>query len=282
MPIIAREKRDQLMREGFCTFENVLTPEMVAKLNAMSEWMIAQEDAAHFEQHRAQGCLIRYWQYPHPAFTELIAYPRAMAVLAELGFDQPKVWSGFVISKPPHSPPLYWHQDGVLWDHPISYTDQPQQYFLMYYLVDTNRLNGCLRLIPGSHLKRHALHDVRLKDDGVSRATDMDHPAFQQAKGEVDVAVRAGDIVIGDSRLLHSAHANQTGQRRTVLTIWYWPAYDEMPEEVKALIDGHITEAPAWSRWIEQTRHIIQPVVPVYEGETKPVPWNSSPGEALR
>ena len=285
MPIVAREKREQLMREGFCIFENVLEPEMVAKLSAMSEWTIAHEDPAHFEQHRAQGCIIPYWKYPHPAFTELIAYPRAMAVLAELGFDHPKVWSGFVISKPPHSPPLYWHQDGVLWEHPISYTDQPQQYFLMYYLVDTNRRNGCLRLIPGSHLKRHALHDVRRKaheDDGIRRATDMDHPAFQQAEGEVDVEVRAGDVIIGDSRLLHSAHANQTDQRRTVLTIWYWPAYDELPKEVKPLIAAHITEKPAWSRWIEQTRYITQPLVPVYFGVTKPVPWNNSPGEALR
>ena len=157
MPIIAKEKREQLIRDGYCIFENVLGPEMVAKLNAMSEWTIVQEDPAHFDQHRSQGCIIPYWRFPHPAFAELIVYPRAMAVLAELGFDRPKVWSGFVISKPPHAPPLFWHQDGVLWDHPISYTDQPQQYFLMYYLVDTNRGNGCLRVVPGSHLKRHAL-----------------------------------------------------------------------------------------------------------------------------
>ena len=129
MPITAKEKREQLIREGFCIFENVLPPEMVAKLNAMSEWTIAQEDPAHFDRHRAHGCIIPYWRYPHPAFAELIVYPRAMAVLAELGFDRPKVWSGFVISKPPYAPPLFWHQDGVLWEHPISYTNQPAAVF---------------------------------------------------------------------------------------------------------------------------------------------------------
>ena len=104
MPTPAGEKRAQLMRDGFCIFENVLEPEMVAKLNAMSEWTIAQEDAEHFEKHRSQGCIIPYWKYPHPTYPELIAHPRALAALAQLGFDQPKVWSGFVISKPPHSP----------------------------------------------------------------------------------------------------------------------------------------------------------------------------------
>ena len=90
MPATAKEKREQLIREGYCIFENVLAPEMVTKLNAMSEWTIAQEDPAHFDQYRAQGCIIPYWRYPHPEFAELIAYPRAMSALAELGFDHPK------------------------------------------------------------------------------------------------------------------------------------------------------------------------------------------------
>ena len=286
MAIAAREKREQLISEGFCVFENVLKPEMVAKLNAMSEWTIAQVEPAHFEEHRAQGCIIPYWNYPHPAFTELIAYPRAMSVLAELGFDHPKVWSGFVISKPPHSPPLYWHQDGVLWDHPISYTDTPQQYFLMYYLIDTNRSNGCLRVIPGSHLKRHPLHDLLGRRqahaaDEVRRGTDLNHPALERAEGEIEVAVNAGDVVIGDSRLLHSAHANQSDERRTVLTIWYWPAYECLPEEVRGLIADHITDKPEWAAWTEQTRSITGPLVPVREGETELIPLNNVPGEAL-
>ena len=40
----------------------------VAKLNAMSEWTIAQEDPEHFERHRAQDCIIAYCKFPHPAF----------------------------------------------------------------------------------------------------------------------------------------------------------------------------------------------------------------------
>ena len=285
MPTPAAEKRAQLMRDGFCIFESVLEPEMVAKLNAMSEWTIAQEDAEHFEKHRSQGCIIPYWKYPHPTFPELIAHPRALAALGQLGFDQPKVWSGFVISKPPHSPPLYWHQDGVLWEHPISYTDQPQQYFLMYYLVDTSQSNGCLRLIPGSHRRRHALHDIdRHAHDGdqVGRANDLHHPAFRKAEGEVDVPVRAGDLVIGDARLLHSAHANRSDQWRTVLTIWYWATYAALPEEVQALVAAHVTERPEWPNWIEKAGPLIQSLTPRYTGEVEPAPWGRTPNEALR
>ena len=285
MPVTAAAEREQLTRDGFCVFEQVLDSETVARLNAMSEWTMAQEDPAHFAEQRARGCIIPYWKFPHPAFTELLVHPAALAVFAELGFDRPRVWSGFVISKPPHSPPLHWHQDGTLWAHPISYTDQPQQFFLMYYLVDTSPDNGCLRLIPGSHRKRHPLHDQdprATRDGDVIREVALDHPAFRHAEGEVDVPVRAGDVVVGDARLLHSAHGNRSDRRRTVLTIWYWPAYDDLPAEVQALVARHVTDTPEWSDWVTQTRSITRPLIPVYAGAAEPPAWCPAPGAALR
>ena len=202
-----------------------------------------------------------------------------------MGFEGTTFSTGFVISKPPHSPPLYWHQDGVLWNHPISYTNKPQQYFLMYYLVDTDLDNGCLRVIPGSHLKRHALHDLGREAhqaDEITRATNLDHPALRKAAGEIDVPVAAGDVVIGDSRLLHSAHANQSDQRRTVLTIWYWPDYDNLPEEVKGLITSSMDQNEEWCRWIEQTQSVTGSLVPVHEEGMEVVKRNNVAGESLR
>ena len=285
MPITATAEREQLIRDGFCVFEQVLDPDTVARLNAMSEWTLAQVDAAHFADNRARGSIIPYWTYPHPAFTELLVHPGALAVFGRLGFDRPKVWSGFVISKPPHSPPLHWHQDGLLWGHPISYTDQPQQFFLMYYLVDTSRDNGCLRLVPGSHRKRHPLHDQdprATRDHDVILDVVLDHPAFQHAEGEIDVPVRAGDVVIGDARLLHSAHGNRSAGRRTVLTIWYWPAYDDLPGAVQAYVVDHIARSPEWCDWVEHTQSITRPLIPVYYGDAEPPASCTAPGPALR
>ena len=36
----------------------------------------------------------------------------------------------------------------------------PPQVFCMYYLTDTCRENGCLRVIPGSHTRHNPLHDL--------------------------------------------------------------------------------------------------------------------------
>ena len=186
---------------------------MLARLREVTDGVIARQEAAHFERNRAQGSLIRVTEAPIMA--RLIAYPPMLQALAGLGFPDPKWGSGFIISKPPKSPPLFWHQDARFWNDPISYTPRTIQCFLMIYLVDTTRHNGCLRLIPGSHLKRHRLHDA-LPDahtDDLSRADDMTNLAFQRAEGEVDVPVKAGDVVMGSARLLHAAHGNRSDQR---------------------------------------------------------------------
>ena len=66
-----------------------------------------------------------------------------------------------------------------------------------------------------------------------------------------------------------------------MLTIWYWPAYDELPEQVQALIAGHVTE-PDWRQWVEQTRPIIGDLMPVYDGAVEPATWNNSAGPGLK
>ena len=202
------KKLEQLTREGFCVFENILDPEMVDRLRAVTDQVLDAQTEAHFKDHPSTGSMVRVDQ--HPFMAALIAYPKALATLAGLGFDDPKWWSGYIISKPPHSPPLFWHQDGLFWDHPISYTTQPQQWFLMYYLVDTTPENGCLRLIPGSHLNRHPLHGQvsEAHREDLRHITNSVPPAYKLAAGEVDVPVKAGDLVIGDARLLHAAHGN--------------------------------------------------------------------------
>ena len=184
-------KRQQLDQDGFCLLENIIDERMLERLRAVTDEVLARTDAAHFEEKRSQGSVIPV--FDHPGMAELVAHPPVLAALVDLGFADPKWGSGFIISKPPHSPPLFWHQDGRFWDDPVSYTPQTIQCFLMIYLVDTTPQNGCLRLIPGSHLKRHALHDLLpgAHQEDLGKMADPDHLAYQRAEGEVDVSVKA-------------------------------------------------------------------------------------------
>jgi hypothetical protein len=274
-------RREQLLRDGYCVFEQVLDRPMLAELTEVTERLLAEVPPADAERYRYQGSNISL-AYQHPVFPRLFTWPKALEALAALGFDEPKWWSAFLLSKAPHAPPLYWHQDWWAWDHPCSADPTPQQVFLMYYLTDTCVENGCLRVIPGTHRCRIPLHDEL--PDAHSEATyhaSTDTPLFQRHPEEVDVPVRAGDLVIGDARLLHAAHANQTDRRRSCLTLWYFPTYAELPEPVQAFIASHHPRPPAdYPAGPEFER--LKELFPHYTGAAEPVQWNRRPGVHLR
>ena len=272
----AQDKYDQLLRDGFCVIERVLKPDMLEEVRTVSDRLLDVQSPSHFEEQKSTGSMVSV--FDDVSFARLVAYPPALAALAALGFDQPTWSSGYVISKPPRSPALFWHPDWWGWADPCSYEPPPQQVFLMYYLVDTDQHNGCLRVIAGSHLNRHPLHREEAHTDDLRAMADPDHPAYQPAPGEMDVPVRAGDLVIGDSRLLHAAHGNKSDQRRTVITLWYIPLYHQLPGRIRAYLARH----PRPDTWTEATRGELKPLTAVYEGEAEPIAWNRVPGPALK
>ncbi len=283
----AHKKREQFARDGFYIFENILDSPMLERLQRFSDDVLAQQDPEHFAKQRTTGSMVMIdWAmaYQHPVMAELIAHPNALAALQQLGFDDPKFGHGRIISKPSHSPPLFWHEDGRFWDDPVSYTTQPIQCFLMYYLTDTTPQNGCLRVIPGSHLKRHALHDKISPShtDELRTFANPDDPGFSRVDDEINVPVKAGDLVMGYGSLLHASHANQTDQRRTVLTMWYYPDFVALPERTQAtvaLAEANTGDAVSSSAEIQA---LMEPLRIAYAGEAEPIAIQWIPGEKLK
>tara|TARA_Y100000758_G_scaffold116621_1_gene81900 strand:+ start:288 stop:1127 length:840 start_codon:yes stop_codon:yes gene_type:complete len=271
-------KFEQLITDGFCLAENVLDPDMLSRLQQTTNQLLDAQSDEKYDEQRSTGSMVDVGS--HPIFAELVAYPPARTVLEALGFLRPKWMSGYVISKPPESPALFWHQDWWGWNDPSSYTPLPQQLFLMYYLVDTTPRNGCLRLLRGSHLNRHRMHDEvpNAHTDELRRVTDPDHPAYQSIPEEVNVPVKAGDLVIGDSRLLHSAHANKSDLRRTVITLWYFPYFDLLSAGLRAAI----ARPREFDGWDKEAKARTADFIPIYEGTAEPVAWNREPSAALQ
>ena len=147
----------------------------------------------------------------------------------------------------------------------------------MYYLIDTNRNNGCLRAIPGSHRKRHRLHDLLPQGAEEIRDVDESHPALQLDPDEVDVPVKAGDLVIGDHRLLHSAHPNRHNSDARLLSSGFaQPTI--LPETVQAIYGRPRSQPDNWNHadWA-----LVKPLLGNYQGKAKPLPHNRIPDERL-
>ncbi len=267
--------RNQLLSEGYCIIPNILGSAFISKLRDSTNLLIDAMTENEQTDHRSTGSLIPSIRCE--ACGELIGHADLHQAIEALGFSDWRYSGGYIISKPPHSPPLFWHFDWAGWDHSFSYCSTPTQLFIMVYLVDTSSHNGCLRVIPRSHIEDHPLHNLmgQAHTDEIRRASNLSAIEFQSHPDEVNVAVKAGDLVIGDSRLIHSAHANNSNVRRTVITLWFHPNYNSLPESIQGYIARLFQDAPdEVSSWDSKIRQRFYNLRPVYAGTEMALPFN--------
>lgn len=261
----------QLLERGSTCVPDVLPAELLERLRSVTDRMVDAQSEAARNWARSQGSMLSI--HGDPIFAELVTMPAALNVLRQMGWANETFTDGYVISKPPDSPRLFWHYDWFAWEDAYSYnrTDPPQVAF-MYYLTDTNRHNGCLRVLPGSHVAHNPLHDLLVEPHSgtLANARDLDNPAFGDRPDEVDVPARAGDLLVVDARLLHASHGNQSGDRRTVITLWYQPNFAGMPEPMQAQLA--LLARPLPADWPEPARRRLQPMLASthYHGSAKP------------
>ena len=103
----------------------------------------------------------------------------------------------------PGATSVHWHQDNHFFG-----TASPHIVSCAVYLEETTVANGCLRVIPKSHLSGVVQHD---KGEGIwangEWATDVDE------SHAVDIIVPPGSIVLFNALLLHAAHVNTSVDR---------------------------------------------------------------------
>ncbi len=258
----------QLITDGFCIYPDRLPKDLLSPLRTTVQKLCDAMTEEHQARFRVQGSM--FHTSLDPVFADLIAWPPALDQLKVMGFKDPTFTDGYIISKPPHSPGLFWHYDWFSWEDPTAYHPRPSQVFLMYYLENTCPENGCLRVIPGSHLHHNPLHDIlsRPHDEALSSAKNLDRPEFSSRPDEIDVPIRAGDLLIGDARLLHATHPNQSNERRTVITLWFQPDFCDLPERIKAQMVQKTHPIP--DDWPLDAKEKIARLNPVYNGNAIP------------
>ena len=270
-------KAHMLIEDGYCVLENMLDGDTLRMTRAVAMKAVRDLSAGQLEATRAPGTLIN--SDSHPGLAACIGNARALAALKAMGFGGCKFWKAVIISKPGPSPRLYWHQDCMWWDDPRAYASRSPMIFLMYYLDDTRRENGCLRLLPGTHRKWHPLHemgDAHTKD--INRMDNEQDRRFADFPGEIDVPVRAGDLVIGDARLFHATHENTTREFRTLVTIWFHPQFDGLQEPTRSWI--HHSFHHRHAEWPLEALDKIRPLIPDYRGSVQPADYNRQPDRA--
>ncbi|SEP00073.1 Phytanoyl-CoA dioxygenase (PhyH) [Salinihabitans flavidus] len=150
-------------------------------------------------------------------FLEFCQHPDILDMVEQLIGPDIILWGSMLFAKPPgDGKAVPWHQDGKYW--PL----EPLETITVRVSIDgSDRDNGCMQYIPGSHKSRNLEHhEVELREDMAlgQKMTDLD---TSKAK---DCILKPGQISLHDVYTVHGSEHNRSIKRRADYAIRYMPA----------------------------------------------------------
>ena len=179
-------------------------------------------------------------------FLQLARDPQIVELVTGVIGNDVVLWGCHVFCKPAgqgfETP---WHQDGHYW--PI----RPLATCTVWVALEpSTTANGCLRVIPGSHLGQ-VLHP-HLHEDRTDLTLNqrLAEGAFDENTA-VDLELQPGQMSLHDVYMVHGAKANLSAQRRTGVALRYMPAsslFDRAlrPVHGQSGVPVNFSQRPLW------------------------------------
>jgi ectoine hydroxylase-related dioxygenase (phytanoyl-CoA dioxygenase family) len=167
---------------------------------------------------------------------ELVRHPKVLdAVESVIG---PNIMIYHLTSwlKEPNDPAhVSWHQDGTYFG-----LEPAEQITAWIALTDSTPEMGCIKLLPGSHVIGQQPHkDTAVPGNLLSRGQTierkLDYSKF------VMMPLRAGQISLHHTHIVHCSDQNRTDQRRIGIGVSYIPPHCRLVNDVRvtaALVRG--------------------------------------------
>lgn len=198
-------------QNGFVVVRNVVDRALVDEARAHVRWLLKQHPDLAPEQLDTE--LVR----DDPFWVRLVSDDRLLDVAERFIGPSIALFASHYIAKPPHTgQPVLWHQDGAYW--PL----EPMNVVTLWLAIsESTPMNGCLRVLPGSH--RSPLLPTRDRQDlpnvlGSSLAAE----ALNETDA-VDVRLEPGDVSLHHPHIVHGSEPNRSDDWRLGLTIRYIP-----------------------------------------------------------
>ena len=183
--------------------------------------------------------IVNIWQ-ASPPFKALMSRPEITAGIAQLtDATELRIWHDQIQYKPPEKGGVnMWHQDAPLWPIIAPMTEVTA----WVALDDADAGNGCMSMVPGSHLWGDHMDYLR------------DLPSYEAMpdrfeEHDVNVVrcpVKKGEVHFHHALTWHGSHANTSGRPRRAIALHY------MTEDTCYVASGN---------------HIMKPYVSVEDGE---------------
>jgi ectoine hydroxylase-related dioxygenase (phytanoyl-CoA dioxygenase family) len=237
MPQVLTDKQlKDYKSEGFILVENVLSPEEIQHLRAVTDEFVERsrtltqhDDVYDFEDgHSAAEPRIRRIKYPHchhKAYADLARHPIVVKVLQDLWGPNIRFQSSKLNMKSAgFGSPVEWHQDWAFYPHT---NDDMAAEGLMF--DDCMMENGPLMVIPGSH--RGPIYDHHANGrfcgaiNPVTSGIDFSKAAALTGK--------AGSMTVHHVRAIHGSAPNVSKVDRRLFLLMHraadaWPIFREV------------------------------------------------------
>ncbi len=166
---------------------------------------------------------------PHfrdPELLDFLLSDEVLDVVEPLVGPDIALWSSHFISKDPYTGRATpWHEDSSYWNGRFSSYDRIVTVWLALE-GPSNRENGCMRVVPGSHLAGGFSENYVPTDMSVQ--TFHAEIADVQESQAVDFELQRGEFSLHDGRIVHGAKPNTSPMRRTGYTMRYFPSSVKM------------------------------------------------------
>ncbi len=248
--MLTQAQIDLFKANGYVNGGKVLSDAEVDVLRAELDRVIEEKDRADVSQPVSLRNLsgddaapvwqiVNIWQASQP-FRDLLSHTQIVEGLAQLtDATALRIWHDQIQYKPAEIGGInMWHQDAPLWPIIAPMTEVSA----WVALDDVDESNGCMSMVPGSHLWGDQIDFLRtLKNYEAMPDSFSGHECKV-----IRCPVQSGEVHYHHALTWHGSHANNSNRPRRAIAMHY------MPQE---------------SRYVASGQHIMKPYVEVDDGE---------------
>ncbi len=210
---LSDEEVARFQAEGYFLKRRALSAAQAAECRARIEAM---------EERLGEECNVRMKIKAHvvsPWMTDLARHPAILDAVESLLGPDILLFGSSMFAKAANSPKFVsWHQDSAY------YGLTPNESVTVWLaFTPSNRANGCLRVMPGSHLEADYEHDETYDPQNLL-ARGQTIRGLDDARA-VYLELEPGEFSMHHVRTAHGSLGNETGDRRIGLAFFYMAAH---------------------------------------------------------
>ena len=204
---------EHFRREGYAYPFDAIGATEAARLRALIE---------HYEKESGQDANAALKIKGHlafPALVELGRNPRILDAVEDLIGPNILLFGASIFAKDGGDPRyVSWHQDSAYFG-----LSEHEEVTAWVGLTDANEENGCLRVLPGSHVGPDYRHEETYAEHNML-AKGQSLTGIDESKA-VSMPVKAGQFSLHQERTAHSSLPNRSADRRIGFAFFYIPTH---------------------------------------------------------